>query len=118
MQRYYASCVLLAWIKHFLTDQQQSTRVSDVLSDTVKMMSGIIQGSCLGPVFVLYINGITKVLPDSVTCLLFADDVKIYTVLKSDADTANMQNALDRITDWSVKWQMPISVKMFRDYLW
>jgi len=31
--------------------------------------------------------------------------------LKSDVDTANLQNALDRITDWSVKWQMPISVK-------
>ena len=77
--------------------------------------SGVIQGSCLGPLFlrciVLYINSITKVLPDSVTCLLFADDVKIYTVLKSDADTANLQNALDRITDWSVRRQMPISVK-------
>jgi len=60
----------------------------------------------------LYINSITKVLPDSVTCLLFADDVKVYTVLKSDVDTANLQNALTKIiTDWSVKWQMPISVK-------
>ena len=80
MQRYYASCVLLAWIKNFLTDRQQSTRVGDVLSDTVKIMSGIIQGSCSGPVFVLYINSITKVFLDSVTCLLFAYDVKIYSV--------------------------------------
>ena len=69
-------------------------------------------GQLLCPVlFVLYINSIAKVLPDSVTCLLFADDVKVYAVLKSDVDTANLQNALDRITDWSVKWQMPISVK-------
>ena len=83
-----------------------------MLSDTVKIISGVIQGRCLGPVlFVLYINSITKVLPDSVTCLLFADDVKIYTVLKSDADTANLQNALHRITVRSVKWQVPISVK-------
>ena len=103
---------LLAWIKDFLTDRQQCTRVGDVVSDTVKIISGVIQGSCLGPVlFVLYINSITKVVPDNVTCLLFADDVKIYTVLKSDVDSVNLQNALDRITDWSVKWQMPISIK-------
>ena len=31
--------------------------------------------------------------------------------LKSNVDTANLQNALDRIADWSVKWQMPISVE-------
>ena len=103
---------LLDWIKNFLTDRQQCTRVGDKVSDTVKILSGVIQGSCLGPVlFVLYINSITRVLPDSVTCLLFADDIKIYTVIKSDVDNVNLQNALDRITDWSVKWQMPISVK-------
>jgi len=78
---------LLVWIKNFLTDRQQCTRVGDKVSDTVKILSGVIQGSCLGPVlFVLYINSITKVLPNSVTCLLFADDVKIYTVIKSDID--------------------------------
>ena len=59
----------------------------------------------------LYINSITTVLPNSVTCLLFADDVKIYTVIKSDIDNVNLQIVLDRITDWSIKWQMPISVK-------
>ena len=95
---------LLSWIKNFLTDRQQCTRVGDTISDAVKIISGVIQGSCLGPVlFVLYINSIAKVLPDSVTCLLFVDDVKIYTVVRSDADKVNPQNALDRISDWSVK---------------
>ena len=59
----------------------------------------------------LYINSIVKVLLDSVTCLSFADDVRIYTVVRSDrpTDKVNLQNALDRVSDWSVKWQMPIS---------
>ena len=61
------------------------------ISDTVNIISGVIQSSCLGPVlFVLYINSIVKVLPDSVACLLFADDVKIYTVARSDADKVNL----------------------------
>ena len=77
---------LLSWIKNFLTDRQQCTRVGDMVSDMVNISSGIIQGSCLGPVlFVLYINSIVEVLSDNVTCLLFADDVKIYTVIRSDA---------------------------------
>ena len=92
--------LLLAWIKNFSTDRQQCTWVGDKVSDTVKILSGVIQGSCLGPVlFVFYINSITKVLPNSVTYLLFADDVKIYTVIKSDIDNVNLQIALDRITD-------------------
>ena len=41
---------LLAWIKNFLTDRQQCTRVGDMVSDTVKIISEVMQGSCLGPV--------------------------------------------------------------------
>jgi len=51
----------------------------------------------------VYADGIRK-LAD--TCLLFADDVKVYLVARSDADKVNLQSALDRISDWSVKWQM------------
>ena len=35
---------LLAWIKNFLADRQQCTWVGDVLSDIVKITSGVIQG--------------------------------------------------------------------------
>ena len=30
---------LLAWIKNFLTDRQQCTRVGDMVSDTVKIIT-------------------------------------------------------------------------------
>jgi len=74
--------------------------------------SGVIQGSCIGPIlFLLYINSIVKVIKEDVTCVLFADDVKLYTVLKANADIINLQEALDSIGHWSVKWQMPISIK-------
>jgi len=83
-----------------------------MVSDMVNITSSIIQGSCLAHIlFVLCINSIVKVLPDNVTCLLFADNVQIYTVIRSDADKINLQNVLHRISDWSVNWQMSISVK-------
>jgi len=70
--------------------------VGDAVSAALKINGGIIQGSCLGPVlFVLYINSIIKVLPGNVKCLMFADDAKIYTIMRSDADIANLQQALD-----------------------
>ena len=54
---------------------------------------------------------IVKVIREDVTCVLFADDVKLYTVLKTNADIINLQEALDSIDHWSAKWQMPISIK-------
>ena len=45
--------------------------------------------------FLLYINSIFKVIKEDVTCVLFADDVKLYTVLKANGDIINLQEALD-----------------------
>ena len=56
-------------------------------------------------------NSGSKVVREDVTCVLFADDVKLYTVLKANADIINLQEALDSIGHWSAKWQMPISIK-------
>jgi len=51
---------LLEWIKSFLSDMQQRTRVGSALSGPANINSGDIQGSCIGPIlFLLYINSIT-----------------------------------------------------------
>ena len=43
-------------------------------------MSGVIQGSCLGPILiVLYINDIVKLFDEQCICKLYADDLKLYT---------------------------------------
>ena len=69
------------------------------------MTSGIPQGSVLGPIlFTIYIND----LPDTLinTTKLFADDTKIYSVIKNDADIKSLQNDLDKLATWSKKWQL------------
>ena len=103
---------LLDWFKSFLSNRQQSTRVGDAISDILPLTSGVIQGSCLGPVlFVLYVNSILQVLSHNVKCSLFADDVKLYTALKFEHDIENLQTSIDQIVSWSSKWQLPISVR-------
>jgi len=48
-----------------------------------------------GPLlFLLFINSVTKVFNQDVTCILFADDVKLHSV-RSLYDCVNLQSALD-----------------------
>jgi hypothetical protein len=63
------------------------------------------QGSVLSPVlFVLFIND----LPDVVTnlCSMYADDTKICGPVSTQAETQTLQEDLDKLVDWSDKWQM------------
>ena len=68
---------LLKWIESFLTDRQQYVTVKGHSSDWKDVLSGIPQGSVLGPLlFLLYTND----FPDLIKSVLklFADDAKIY----------------------------------------
>ena len=54
---------LLSWISDFRRMRTQCVRVGNSLSNTEKIVSGVIQGSCLGPLlFVIYINDVGKCL--------------------------------------------------------
>ena len=103
---------LLDWLKSFLSNRTQCTRVGRSMSDPIGISSGVIQGSCLGPIlFLLFVNSITKLFESGVKCVLFADDVKLYTVVKSVNDFANLQHGLDSVSAWSKEYQLPISIK-------
>ena len=68
-------------------------------------MSGVPQGSVLGPIlFLIYIND----LDDSITSnvLKFADDTKLFRKVNTDGDKQHLQNDLDRLVKWSEKWWM------------
>ena len=54
--------------------------VEHMLSDWVKVVSGVPQGSVLGPIlFIMYIDDITLIYPGQVTFKLYADDLKVYS---------------------------------------
>ena len=82
------------------------------MSDMANITSGVVQGSCLGPIlFLLYINDLSSVFTDNVCVKLYADDVKLYTRVKasSENDVPTLQTDIDKLAKWAQLWQLPIS---------
>ena len=93
------------WIEQWLTDRRQRVVVDGEVSNWKSVLSGVPQGSVLGPIlFLIYIND----LDDSITSnvLKFADDTKVFRKVNTDGDKQHLQNDLDRLVKWSEKWQM------------
>ena len=75
------------------------------VSNWKSVLSGVPQGSVLGPIlFLIYIN----YLDDSITSnvLKLADDTKLFRKVNTDGDKQHLRNDLDRLVKWSEKWQM------------
>ena len=100
----------LLWIKGFLCNRSQSVSVNGVHSTPCKVISGVPQGSVLGPtLFLIYINDIVGDIKSNIR--LFADDTIMYRQVISPADHRILQQDLDRLTSWACLWQMEFNVK-------
>ena len=74
-------------------------------SSKLPVVSGVPRGSVLGPLFFLvFIND----LPASVTSKtrLFADDCILYRPIRHSSDCEILQNDLDKLAQWELKWGM------------
>jgi len=68
-------------------------------------MSGVPQGSVLGPMlFLIFINDLD--LGVLSTILKFADDTKIFLRVMTPADRSQLQKDLGILCEWAENWQM------------
>lgn len=103
---------LLSLIAEFLSNRSQWTTVGNSISGRVNLSSGTVQGSCLGPLlFLVYINDIFTIFDEPITSMLYADDLKLYTIIDSTHDIDQMQNCLDNLSSWAEAWQLTISIR-------
>ena len=85
------------WIKKILQDRTQSVVVDGEISAPVEVLSGVPQGTVLGPLlFLVMANDLSKNCPhSSVSC--FADDTRVRGKEKDSRDVKNVQADLEEI---------------------
>lgn len=92
---------LLRWCTSYLGNRSQLVALRGYQSHEFAVPSGVPQGSHLGPMFFLiFINDMCH----SIGCKykLFADDLKLYHVVKSLSDVEVLQSSIDRVQKWCV----------------
>src|SRR5438132_201271 len=119
MRNYFLNCSnmvyginnkLLTWLTSFLVDRVQTVREGGSYSDWSSVLSGVPQGSVLGPIlFIIYINDLSSSCPDLHSLYLFADDAKCFASIRSSSDCLLFQSSLDSITNWSNLWQLNLA---------
>ena len=81
-------------------------------SDWAEVLSGVPQGSVLGPcLFLIYINDIDSAI-DCVTVLMkkFADDTKTASVTDNVSQCEKLQEQIDSLMRWAEIWQMSFNL--------
>ena len=92
---------MLQWIKDFLKDRTQKVVLNGKKSNSIPVTSGVPQGSVLGPIlFTMFVNDLPSVVSSPV--YMFADDTKIFRVIRTSEDYSALQHDLDLLYDWSI----------------
>ncbi|BHF83520.1 hypothetical protein SprV_0902666300 [Sparganum proliferum] len=101
---------LLKSIQSFLLDRTQTVYVGGQQSMEVAVESGVPQGSVLGPtLFIIYINDCVREMDCGVA--MFADDIKLWSIIRTADDEEHLQANLNRLQQWSKDWLLPFNEK-------
>ena len=88
---------IINWIEQWQNDRRQWVVVDGDVSSWKPVLSGVPQGSVLGPILCLvYINN----LEEGVTCniLKCADGTKLFRIVQENGDKQKLQDDIDYIS--------------------
>ena len=93
----------MAWIAEWLKDRSQRVILNGQASEWGKVLSGVPQGSVLGPtLFLIFINDLD--IAAEITGAIvkkFADDTKCYMVVETEEDRSRFQAMLQNLENWN-----------------
>ena len=93
------------WVRDWLSGRKQRVVVEGEESSWRPVISGVPQGSVLGPIlFLIYINDLENEIGSNI--LKFADDTQMFRRVESQEDRHQLQSDLNKLVKWAEKWQM------------
>ena len=104
---------LVKWIESFLSDRKQSVVLDGVSSFSAVVLSGVPQGTVLGPLlFIIFINDMKLCVMGSII-RLFADDTRILRHIFSIEDVGALQQDLNCVLEWAKCNNMALNENKF-----
>jgi len=101
----------LQWIMSLLEDRQMRVTVRGSCSHWVKVISGVPHGSVLG--LLLFLICVSD-LPGWIKTKMSADDTKLWTTIRHELDSQEMQEDLHRLGEWGKKWLLDFNIEKFK----
>ena len=100
---------IVQWIGSYLSCRSQHVVVDGECSPVFPVLSGVPQGSILGPLlFLIFIDDVvTQVSPDS-QLSLFADDMALYRPIRTTTEYSVLQHDVSSIALWIKTWSMSL----------
>ena len=105
---------IVEWVFQFLSERKRRVKIIGkngqvFLSEEVEVLSGVPQGTILGPtLFNIFINDTPTTVKSKIS--LYADDSKLIGTVNTPAKRASMQNNLWVLSYWATLWRLEFNV--------
>ena len=97
----------------FLSNREQCVVLNGCKSGWQKVLSGVPQGSILGPLlFTIYVNDLPQSISSSV--FMFADNTRLIHPIHTTNDHNHLQSDLNYLLQWCAKWQLNFNISKCR----
>ena len=100
------------WFNSYLSNRSQCVSVENRPSDCLPVISGVPQGSILGPLlFLIFINDLPSTIISQL--LEFADDTKCFRQIISILDIQQLQEDLNSLFNWTINNHLSFNLSKF-----
>ena len=102
------------WVHNFLTDRSQYVKVNGTKSSPTRVISGVPQGTVLGPLlFIVLLTSIGENISEDCYLSSFADDTKLVKKTRNVSDAEEFQRSLNWVYQWATNYNMKFNGTKF-----